>query len=184
MTATTTKLLDAAEKRMRKGGYNAVSFRDLAEDTGIKSSSVHYHFSRKEDLGIALVERYSERFFNALEKCAARAKTPADKLKAFTRVYRDALVEDDAICLCGLLGAESGGLPHPVADGVQSFFDANIDWVAGALPGRISRTGRRNLASTVLAAHQGAMMLATSMNSIKVFDTITATSTKQALAGG
>ena len=151
---------------------------------GIKSSSVHYHFPKKEDLGSALVERYSERFFSALEKRSAKAKTPADKLKAFTRVYRDALVEDDAICLCGLLGAESGGLPHPLAEGVQNFFNANIDWVANALPDRLSRAERKKLAATLLANHQGAMMLATSMNSIKIFDTITGTSTRQALADG
>lgn len=180
----TTKLLDYAERRMRKGGYNAVSFRDLAQDAGIKSSSVHYHFPKKEDLGSALVERYSERFFNALAKLSAKAKTPADKLKAFTRVYRDALVEDDAICLCGLLGAESGGLPLPLAEGVQSFFNANIEWVAKALPDRISRAERNRMASTIVATHQGAMMLATSMGNIRIFDTITTTSTKQALAGG
>jgi AcrR family transcriptional regulator len=56
---TVEVLLDAAEKRIRKCGYNAVSFRDLAVDADIKSASVHYHFPRKEDLGLALVQRYS-----------------------------------------------------------------------------------------------------------------------------
>ena len=54
-------LLNAAERRVRRSGYNAVSFRDLADDVGIKSASVHYHFPQKADLGVALVERYARR---------------------------------------------------------------------------------------------------------------------------
>ena len=37
-------ILDAAEKRIRSVGYNAFSFRDLADDVGIRSASIHYHF--------------------------------------------------------------------------------------------------------------------------------------------
>lgn len=45
------KILAAAEKRVRHVGYNAVSFRDLAADVGVKSSSVHYHFLKKKIWG-------------------------------------------------------------------------------------------------------------------------------------
>ena len=75
---TIDKLLDAAEYRMRRGGYNAVSFRDLASDTDIKSSSVHYHFPRKEYLGVALIKRYAERFFCLLYT----SPSPRDRQKS------------------------------------------------------------------------------------------------------
>ena len=169
----TEKLLDAAEFRMRRGGYNAVSFRDLAGDTKIKSSSVHYHFPKKEDLGIALIERYAERFFRALTEEAATAETGLAKLKAFQTVYRKALIEDRAICLCGLLGAELAGLPDGLADGVQTFFNDNIAWVEDALSDGLSEDERRTQASTIVAAHQGAMMLATSLDDQDIFDSIT-----------
>jgi TetR/AcrR family transcriptional regulator, transcriptional repressor for nem operon len=52
------QLLDATERRMRAGGYHAVSFRDVAADVGIRSASVHHHFPQKADLGTALVRRY------------------------------------------------------------------------------------------------------------------------------
>ncbi|MEM9277044.1 MAG: TetR/AcrR family transcriptional regulator [Pseudomonadota bacterium] len=179
---TTTRLLDAAEKRMRKGGYNAVSFRDLAEDTGIKSSSVHYHFPKKEDLGSALVERYSGRFFSFLEEISQKAPGPQDKFKAYTKVYRTALTEDDAVCLCGLLGAEIAGLPDMLSDRVRDFFKANIEWLEKALPANMGKARRNKIAGAILASHQGAMMLASSMNDVKIFDSITSTSVKQALA--
>ncbi len=178
----TIDLLNAAEKRMRRGGYNAVSFRDLAQDTGIKSSSVHYHFPKKEDLANALIQRYAERFFDALTQVSAKSKTPQGKLNAFTKVYRSALVEDDALCLCGLLGAEIAGLPEPVANGVQAFFQANIKWVSDALPENMSASTRHKAASTVVAAHQGGMMLATSLDDVKLFDAIASTAVKNALS--
>ena len=172
--STTQKLLDAAEHRMRRGGYNAVSFRDLASDTNIKSSSVHYHYPKKEDLGIALVKRYSERFFKALEEKSADAKTPQEKLQAYTSVYREALQGDDAICLCGLLGAEIPCLPSEVTAAVQDFFNANIDWLSNMLPGEMNRRDREAHAAAIVAGHQGAMMLSTAMNQNSLFDLITA----------
>jgi TetR/AcrR family transcriptional repressor of nem operon len=170
---TTNKLLDAAEYRMRRGGYNAVSFRDLAGDMDIKSSSVHYHFPRKEDLGVALVERYSERFFAALAKASKKATTPTQKLQAFRSVYRMALNKDDAVCLCGLLGAEMAGLPDALTTGVQSFFKANVEWIVQALPDDLSKSEKYKRANTIVATHQGAMMMATSLRDKKLFDSVT-----------
>jgi len=181
--STTDKLLDAAEVRMRKGGYNAVSFRDLANDTEIKSSSVHYHFPRKEDLGVALVKRYRERFFEALVRESSKAELPKEKLLAFRAVYRKALNKDDAICLCGLLGAESAGLPDVLNTELRAFFNGSIVWVEDALPEALPASLRRKQAGSLVAAHQGAMMLATSLDDNRIFDTITALAIDQALAG-
>ena len=170
---TTEKLLDAAEKRMRKGGYNAVSFRELASDTNIKSSSVHYHYPKKEDLGVALVDRYSEKFFEALTEKAKNATSTKEHLKEFQTIIRSALQEDEKICLCGLLGAESAGLPIEVADGVQTFFKKSIKWLEDVMPAEMSKSEKTASAYTLLAGHQGAMMLAISAKDNKVFDVIT-----------
>lgn len=40
-------LLQAAENKVRLGGYSNFSFRELATEIGIKSASVHYHFPAK-----------------------------------------------------------------------------------------------------------------------------------------
>lgn len=166
---TSEKLLDAAEYRMRRGGYNSVSYRDLANDLDIKSSSVHYHFPQKEKLAVALIERYSTRMFEQLQKKAAKAKNPTEKLKAFGATYESALKKDGAVCLCGLLGSEMAGLPETVQDAVQVFFNANIDWVEQVLPDSISKTERRKKAGSLVAAHQGAMMLAVGLKDFKIF---------------
>ena len=174
MTDTRTQLLDAAEHSMRKRGYHAVSFRDLADDLGIKSASVHYHFRQKEDLGVALVQRYAEHVFAALSAKAAGADTPAARLAAFREVYRDALVAADEICLCGMLGAESLGLPEAVAKEVSAFFEANVAWLVQALDTNTPEPDRRKRALHIVATLQGAMMLASSLGDIGVFDEVAA----------
>ncbi len=54
-------IMDAAEPRMRGAGFNGFSFREIADDVGIQSSSVHYHFPTKEKLAAAVVHRYGDR---------------------------------------------------------------------------------------------------------------------------
>ena len=180
MTETLERLLDAAEDALRLRGYHAVSFRDLADALQIKSASVHYYFRHKEDLGLAVVARYRERFFAALEaevaleeKAASKAKRlsgPAARLKAFCRVYRQALTGSDRICLCGMLGAESGGLPEKLSKAVADFFQENIDWVAENLPEGLSPSERGRKARHMVTTLQGAMMLAHSLDQMAVFD--------------
>ena len=166
-------LLDVAEANVRTRGYNAISFRDLADQLGIKSASVHYHFRKKEDLGKALIQRYSQDFFEALNSQMGGSDKPQDRISKFRLAYRNALTGSDAICLCGMLGAESGGLPEAVTEEVQLVFQMNIDWLVDALPQSWSMVERTNRAKQILANLQGAMMLSVAMNDPDLFDQAT-----------
>jgi len=53
MSDIKTAILNAAERRMQFGGFGGFSFREIAADVGIKSSSVHYHFPTKENRAAA-----------------------------------------------------------------------------------------------------------------------------------
>lgn len=166
--ARAEQVLDAAEQRIRAGGYHAVSFRDLASDVGIRSASVHHHFPQKADLGLALVERYRDRFLAGL--AASLNQPPADRLRAFCAAYRAAFRAEDAVCLCGMLAAESHGLPDRVGAAVRGFFTANIAWVADCLPPEYPEGRRRAEATGIVAALQGAMILAATFREPQLLD--------------
>lgn len=170
MNEMTARLLDAAETAVRARGYHAVSFRELADELGIKSASVHYYFRQKEDLGLALVARYRARFFEALDAATAHANTSDARLRAFAGVYRVALVGSESICLCGMLGAECSGLPPSLAAAVADFFKANIDWLVTSMDTTQAMRDRRDRATTIVATLQGAMMIATSLKNHRHFD--------------
>jgi TetR/AcrR family transcriptional repressor of nem operon len=57
-----SEIMDAAERRIRTSGYNGFSFRQIAADVGVKSSSVHHHFPTKPALAAAVARRYTDRF--------------------------------------------------------------------------------------------------------------------------
>ncbi|MFT5578547.1 MAG: TetR/AcrR family transcriptional repressor of nem operon, partial [Paraglaciecola psychrophila] len=64
--STKEELLKVAQLKVRSGGYNSFSFRELAAEVGIKSASVHYHFPTKSDLGAAVAHQYTDEFLKAL----------------------------------------------------------------------------------------------------------------------
>jgi TetR/AcrR family transcriptional repressor of nem operon len=153
-----TRILNIAETRMRRVGYNAVSFRDIADEMGIKSASLHYHFPKKADLGVALVQRYSETFTAILSTRTETITDPAGKIAAFTRLYRDALGDSQMICLCAMLGAESSSLPESVSDEVRAAVVNQTDWLTHQYSA-LGKADPKASAQTTLALLQGAMIL-------------------------
>ena len=72
MSDAAVAIMDAAERRIRLGGFNGFSFREIAADVGIKSSSVHYHFPTKENLAAAVIHRYTDEVAELIEQELAR----------------------------------------------------------------------------------------------------------------
>lgn len=77
--------MTAARATVQSHGYNALSFRELAKEVGIKSAIVHYHFPTKGDLGAALARRYTEEGVAYLTELLA---APEDAMSCM-EIYRD-----------------------------------------------------------------------------------------------
>jgi TetR/AcrR family transcriptional regulator, transcriptional repressor for nem operon len=148
------EIMDAAEMRIRSAGYSGFSFRDLASDVGVKSSSIHYYFRTKEELGVAVARRYANRFFDALQEGTG------ERVQKLTAAFAQAVQVDGRVCLCGALGAASGSLPSAVACEAKSFFErALLFLLADAKTATASRQDR-DWAFQILALLEGGMMLA------------------------
>ena len=158
------RILDAAEHRARTGGYNGFSFRDLAEDVGVKSSSVHYHFPTKAALSEALARRYTLRARELLGD--AKSVSPNQAIGSATTLFRNALVVDDQMCLCGLFGAERDALPQGVNMAVGEFFEMILDYLTTAFGSNWQGPN----ASSVLACLEGALILARVLGDVRYFD--------------
>ena len=162
-TAKAIEILDAAERHMRHGGFDAVSFRDLATEVGIKSASVHYHFPQKSDLGEAVVGRYAARVLDFLGRPDDPSETVRARIARLCDAYRQALLEEGLACLCCVLGAEYRDLPAAVAKAVSDFFDAILAWTETALdPEATGKAPDGQNAAHIVSSLQGAMILAMS----------------------
>ena len=119
-------------------GYNAFSYRDLAQRVGIRSASIHHHFPTKAHLGRALVARYRERFSDALRRIAAGHGDSGVKLAAYVDLFRATYEHGGRLCLGGMFAADLPTLPAEVQDQVRGFYADNEAWLT-----RLVDTGRR-----------------------------------------
>lgn len=169
---TRTMLLDLAERLTRQRGYNAFSFRDLAERVGVTTASIHYHFPTKAELGRQVMKRYRERFLEALAGLAPseRPTRSAREIVAdFCGLFESNLRRGGA-CLCAPLASEYASLPDEVQVEVRNFYDDAEGWLAAVLE-RGRRAGELRfdgpslaVARSIVALIEGAMVAATAMN--------------------
>jgi len=165
---TAERLMDLAERRMREAGYHGFSFRDLAAEIGIKSASVHHHFPTKAEMVIAIMHRHNERFAELVTPKVG--ETPADVVQAYRNAFRRSLTEKGGMCLNGLFGAESGGLPPELLTQVEQFFVS----AAADLAKRIGGPDAETRAFAILALLEGALILARAHGDVAAFDKATA----------
>ena len=163
------RILDAAETRVRTVGFNAMSFRGLAKEVGVKSASVHYHFPQKEDLGVQLVKGYSERFQARLDEIDIERVGPISALETFIALYAEALVVGESVCLCAILGAEANSLSDRINAGTQAFFRLNTEWLEG-INSQIPSADMLLTPIEVVSSLEGAMIVSTVMQSREAFD--------------
>jgi TetR/AcrR family transcriptional regulator, transcriptional repressor for nem operon len=156
-SAKAIEILDAAEIRVRSGGFESVSYRDLAADVGIKAASVHYHFPQKALLGKALVDRYREKLLTALGPVDLTQASIESHLQRLCDTYIAAVKDEGLICLGCILGAGSQDLPEPVSGAVSQFFTSLLEWTETALGDRLDATP---LAIHIIGMLQGTMIMA------------------------
>lgn len=127
MNNNATAILDAAERRIRMGGFDGFSFRDIAADVSLRSSSVHYHFPTKDNLTAAVIRRYTEWVSETIEQ---EFKKDPDPIRVWTRIFRGTVYSEDRMCPATVLGAASLALPVEVSAEVKGFFQMCLDKLA------------------------------------------------------
>lgn len=177
---TAERIVDTAERLVQMRGYNGFSYADIAERVGVRTASIHYHFPTKADLGRQVVARYRAGFAVALRRIdAATADDPAERLRHYVALYRAVAADGSRMCLCGMLAAEVAGLPDALREDVEAFFTEQETWLTNTLTvGRDTgalRFARPPAAEALLllAALEGALLLARARGDVAWFDTAT-----------
>jgi len=160
MSEITTAIMDAAERRMRVGGFSGFSFREIAADVGVKSSSVHYHFPTKEDLAAAVIRRYTAEISDRMDRELRKDKDP---VQVWTRTFRGKWISQGKMCPCTMLAAASLDLPEKVAKEVKDFFRMSLDKLKGA---GMSEANAAEFYSTLI----GAMVISVTLGEPSVFN--------------
>jgi TetR/AcrR family transcriptional repressor of nem operon len=164
MSDISNAIMDAAEKRIRLGGFGGFSFRDIAADVGIKSSSVHYHFPTKETLAAAVIHRYTDAISDFLDQELVAADP--DPVKVWTRAFRSNLLVPGSMCPALVMGSGSSDLPPEVLKEVQRFYRMHLE--------KLEKHGLSHKeAAEFLSIISGALSLAYALGDIDFYDRAT-----------
>jgi TetR/AcrR family transcriptional repressor of nem operon len=123
------QLEQAALCSVQQSGLKGLSFRTLAAEVGVKSSSVHYYFPEKADLAFSLIQRYSEGFAVFLKTIDSDSSSSLrQKLDRFIDLFSQTAT-DDKMCLCGMMAAEVDQLDEKSRELLNRYFVASELWL-------------------------------------------------------
>jgi len=112
---TREEILQTAEALWQRRGYNGFSYHHIAVQLGIRNAAIHYHFPSKESLGVALIQRYRERF-RIWFRDANKVEDAREKLRGYFQLYVDYLEAECKVCPSGILGAEFQAIPEEMRE--------------------------------------------------------------------
>jgi AcrR family transcriptional regulator len=101
---TRTLLVDAAEEVFAEKGFTAATLDDIAHTAGYTKGAIYKHFAAKEDLFLAVSDRYWRRYFdNFAEVLSAATELGARELDDIAQRWRQLSIDR---------GAEHAALGH------------------------------------------------------------------------
>ena len=133
MSDTKQRIMDLARPTVQALGYSGLSFRELAKAVGIKSASIHHHFPTKGDLGAALAQRYTADFAEYLDGLLVGSPNQEQCLAKYADVFRNTLLNENRMCMAGIMAAEHEELPTEVRAEVIKYTEMNVRWLVRAL---------------------------------------------------
>lgn len=176
-TNTRDRLIEAARELFYLQGFQATSVAEILEKADVRSGSLYYYFSSKEDLLLAVLEKYKEMLWPmVIEPVFQRTEDPIARVLGILEGYRKGLLYTNFTggCPIGNLALELSD-HHPAArekiaqnfEGWRAAIRRCFEEAGGRLPATVDRDA---LATFVLTVMEGAVMQARAHGSIAPFD--------------
>ncbi len=90
---TRDRLIDTARELFWIQGYEGTSVAEILKKAEINSGSLYYHFKSKEDLLLAVLDRYKELLWPVvIEPVFARVSDPIERIFGILDGYRQGLI--------------------------------------------------------------------------------------------
>lgn len=159
---TKDQILDLARGYLQRLGFNGFSFQTIADALGIRKASIHYHFKSKEEMGLALLENYTDSFKQWAERKSVEPKA-AVRLEGFFRIFERFADDESKVCPIGVLSSDFHTLPKKMRAKLGEFYEMQNTWLiatlkAGKTSGEFSADiNEAETADTIISAIQGGL---------------------------
>ena len=163
------RMIQSAALLFRENGYSGTGFRDVIEHSGAPRGSIYHHFpGGKEQLAAETVAWAAD----VIERRIARAAQSGDPIAAlgiFVESWRDVLEDSNFRAGCPIVAvAAEADAGSTATDAAAAAFTRWQDLIGRTLlDAGVSRTDARRLATTVVAAIEGAILLCRARRDIR-----------------
>lgn len=162
------QIVNRATYCIKKHGYDSFSYKDLSDMVGITKATLHHHFPKKEDLGIAVCERIKMNFED-LTNQIDQLQEAKEKFIFLMENLPNELGEGD-ICPISSLQSEYNIIPASMQALITQL--CNIEYSllldileAGRADGSFKFSGSpESMAMVIITAYKGALQYSRAMN--------------------
>ena len=171
-------ILNLAESFLQDKGFNGFSYAHIAGELGVKNAAIHYHFPSKEELGIAVIKRYRERFKLWVNNSRVKELSHEGKLDWFFSIYTNMRADKGKVCLVGSMEAEFNTIPDALQIEVQTLHKEMLAWLKltlkeGRDEGAFHFNGEpADKAALIMSTLQGGLQMARALGTKKVHDVV------------
>lgn len=127
------QIVSLALDLLQTRGFENFSYQDLSRELGITKASIHHHFPKKEDLGIALchaIEVWHEREFS---KTRNYPGSTIEKLDCYVNGCLRYACGDKKVCPLSSLQSDIDTLPKAMRPALKRLDDHELDFIAELL---------------------------------------------------
>jgi AcrR family transcriptional regulator len=163
------ELVAAATRLLHEQGFHRTTLADVAGRAAVPLGNVYYYFKTKDALAEAVIHAHEQALRSRFAEWTRAHREPRARLRRFVRApldFADAVVQFGCPhgSLCQEL--EKLGPDAPLARAGQRLLLAYLEWTEQQFRAQgIAPREARMLASDLVGAVQGAMLLATTMRS-------------------
>ncbi len=163
---TRQQIVEYSADMLRANGFEGFSYLDISRHLGITKASVHHHFPKKVDLGLALCDWTQDWFEQGLSHFDARATSNWNKLDRYVRAAMKHSLNEHKLCPISAFYSDLNKLPDSIKERVKALDDYELDWVTAVMQDGIDNDefapnqDPRALASLFIFSCKGALYYA------------------------
>ena len=163
---TREEIVDRACELLYRRGLNGFSYRDIAEQLGIKNAAIHYHFPNKSDLVKAVIEDNHQTLRKTTAEFMAYGGKAVPQLEGLFAFTLHECSTGRPVCMVGALAVDYDELPEDIKRSHDKFLQEMRTWLTRVLEvGREQKEFQfagqpRIKAMSILATIQGARQMA------------------------
>ena len=168
-------ILQAARKVFEAEGLDGASMRAIAAEAGYTAAALYFHFDSKEAIYADVLQASLANLKAAVDRAAARAKTPAGRLRAVTTAFFEFYAANPRDLDLGFYLFRGGMKPHGLGrdrdERLNAGLAAALQPIAGAAEALGASRDEANLVMVDAFAHAAGLLLLAHTGRIRMFGT-------------